>query len=164
METNRSESALLSIGICNNFSQYFVFGIALLCTLLQLGCRSGQLDLQTYKGPQLIFGSGGGFSGSTTSYILIENGQLFKMNSLAGDTIALSDVKRKVTKDLFQEYEKLASQQPYFNHPGNLYYFIEQKNAGKKTRITWGDTQHTVPDSVMTFYQKLQNIIPKSAP
>lgn len=138
--------------------------IGFLVIIIQMSCSSAQVDLHDYVGPQLIFGSGGGVSGGTVSYILLENGQLFKLNSLLKDTVALQKLSKKEAKDLFRELEELHIEQIDFNHPGNLYYFIENKQGNKNHRVVWGSNEHPPPSSVKNFYYRLQDIIPKNSP
>lgn len=138
--------------------------INLLVFVIQMSCSSAQVDLHEYAGPQLIFGSGGGVSGGTVSYVLLENGQLFKLNSLLKDTVALQKLSKKEAKDLFRKFEELHIQQIDFNHPGNLYYFIENKQGSEKHRVVWGDQEYPPPIHVKNFYQILQGIVPKNSP
>lgn len=82
-------------------------------------------------------------------------------------TAGLSDEVKEVarinathTEKLFREAQKLRLDTIQFNHPGNLYYFMEVQKGESAPRITWGSADHTVPNQVQEFYNKLIKTIP----
>lgn len=105
---------------------------------------------------QVIFGNGGGFAGIETSYILLENGQLFKQVGLEAPYQELKSIKPKEAKPFF---EKVASLQLYkmdIEQPGNLYYFMREVNEAIDSRVTWGAGDYLPPKSLVSTYKDLK--------
>ena len=110
---------------------------------------------------QLTFGSGGGFSGTARSYVLHENGDLW-VRERATDSLKLhKTLREKQTKQFFQSADQLQLDKYKFNHPGNVYYFVEYSNPKKrlKQKITWGAPKQKVSVYVQRFYNQLTKTI-----
>lgn len=137
-----------------------------LLPVLFFQCNSGKHLPDNLPDKQLFFGDGGGITGGMTEYILLENGQLFKRNSLAataepGAWEELKRVKKKTAVELFEKFESEKFQSLSFEEPGNRYYFLGRVQEKELTRLTWGNPNFTLPDSVETFYRSLTQLIPK---
>ena len=130
-----------------------------LVLLLLAGCKT--YSIEELPETRLYFGSGGGFAGSFTEYLLLENGQFFKRESQKGDFVALPKVKRSQAKTLFSSWvvNKLGEQD--FQHPGNLYHFVRMEEEGKSHRLSWGSSSHPTPDEIKQFYTSCNALIPK---
>jgi hypothetical protein len=105
---------------------------------------------------QLIFGDGGGFAGIETSYVLLENGQVFKKTGVGGAFEELASVK---TNDARAFFEKLAALQLYkldMDKPGNLYYFLQDVNKQTDSRVVWGAGDYTPPQAIVGLYKELK--------
>lgn len=125
---------------------------------MSFSCKSTQYTPKDFPDAQIIFGSGGGFTGAVTEYTLLENGQLFKGNSLRDEFVSLKKIKKDVVKQMFKNYDFLNIGAETINDPGNLYYFIQFKDKDKQERkITWND-QSAVSDNVKTYYGILSGL------
>ncbi len=110
---------------------------------------------------QVVFGDGGGFAGIETSYILLENGQLFRQVGTEGKYQELRGIKPKEAKVFF---DKVASLQLYkmdIEKPGNLYYFLQEINEVIDSRVTWGAGDYLPPHSIISTYKDLKEFSSK---
>ncbi len=124
--------------------------------LLFTQCKVVRYTPEKLPSRQLIFGDGGGYEGVETSYILLENGQLFKQTGVNGPYQELKPVKAKEAKPLF---EKVASLQLYkmdIEEPGNIYYFMREVNETIDSRVTWGAGDYLPPRALVATYKELQ--------
>lgn len=110
---------------------------------------------------QLHWGNGGGFVGKETIHLLCDNGQLFSRDKMSGQTTADGKTGKKKAKALFAEAEKLGLDKLSFNHPGNIYNFIEWRNGGESNRIVWGDKNAALPKPVSDYFGKLNALLKK---
>lgn len=113
-----------------------------------LSCSKKATILDEYKGDKIIFGNGGGFSGATTSIMLLENGEIYRVGSNENDFKLMGQLKKNVTKNQFMTYETMGLKKIDLNEPGNRYFFISKIVDGKEHKILWGKN-------------KLENNIPK---
>ena len=138
----------------------FCCSVALLCAALLAGqCKHPKYTAQTLPEDRLLFGQGGGFTGIETTYILLENGQLFKFTSKGQEPEELPAAPRKQGKRLFEAAEKLGLLETDFSYPGNMYSFIEYQDDGQKRRIAWGDLEHPVEQKIKDFYDQLNQLV-----
>ena len=93
--------------------------------LILYGCKAQQYSIDDLPEKQLIFGNGGGMSGMVKTYTLLENGQLFHKNSLTEEATELESISKKEAKTCFADLEQLSLSEMNFDHPGNMYYFLE---------------------------------------
>lgn len=129
----------------------FLFAISLMPS-----CKPSNLLPTEYKGDQLHFGQGGGFTGAVTYFVLLDDSRLFEKNTLDSTYTFRSEWDKDFTKQMFHNYESLGLSSLEYYHPGNLYYFIEHHSTGKKThRISWGKSDMTPPENIVNFYNLL---------
>ncbi|WP_345244741.1 FAD-binding oxidoreductase [Nibrella saemangeumensis] len=117
-----------------------------------------------YKGRQIVVGSGGGFTGESVSYYLLDNGTLFAKRSTDSTFHVVSKQTIANTQRTFRLLEngcKIKSAK--FDHPGNRYYFVSWKKGKQEHAVKWGDPKHTVPASYNQFYKSFMAMIPASA-
>ena len=124
---------------------------------LFFSCRSGKETPDSYARRQLIFGTGGGFTGQVEQYILLENGHLFSQNILTREFTGLGKISKKTCKKFFKEADTLGIASTSFTNPGNKYYFLEMKDSSHQNRITWGDQNTPIDPSFSKLYQHLMN-------
>lgn len=131
-----------------------------LLTLASLGCKTTNqyYTPQSFEGAQLKFGNGGGFTGAVTTYILLENGQLFGMEPTKSDTIHIPRLDQKLTDQLFSSYHDMGMDKATHNDPGNLYYFLEVQNEGEPHRIVWGGLEDINP-TIPQYYLNLMKLV-----
>lgn len=123
------------------------------------GCKTYSTD--ELPATRLYFGSGGGFAGAFTEYMLLENGQLFRRASQQGAFQVLPKVKRSQAKSLFSTWVEQKMSEKDFLHPGNLYYFVRMEKDGQKHRLSWGSSSHPTPAGIKQFYASCQALIPQ---
>ena len=135
--------------------------IALLFTVALLGsqCKHTKYTPESLPEDRLLFGNGGGFAGIETTYTLLENGQLFNFDSKAPAPMEIGGAKKKAANRLFETAESLGLLTLDFQHPGNIYQFIEFQNDGKKSRVVWGDKDHAIDPKITDLYQQLTEIL-----
>jgi len=133
--------------------------ILILFLVAFFSCKSQRHTISDLPDSQLIFGSGGGMSGAVTSYTLLENGQLFYQNSLTKEHKELESLTKKEAASCFQKMQGLQLSQMKFDHPGNLYYFIEEVNGTESHRVTWGSNDHKISEECKIFYKELRTTI-----
>ena len=111
-----------------------------------------------YKRKQILFGTGGGFTGIESTYVLQQNGQLFKAIS---DTSfqELSVIDKQKTKEYFKQLRELDLDEIDLNAPGNLYYFLEEKKREKSHRLIWGANGADVPEGVLELHRTLIQVV-----
>src|SRR3990167_4828375 len=102
---------------------------------------------------EIKFGEGGGVTGEELAYELKPNGNILKGGK------KIKTISREKMLAVANEIEKLSSESLRFNHPDNVYYFIETKKEDNKARIVWGDPTFPVPVEVKKLYDHLQEIV-----
>ncbi|MEO9892309.1 hypothetical protein [Aurantibacter sp.] len=124
-----------------------------------LGCKSQQYTFEELPDKQIVFGNGGGMTGATNTYVLIENGQLFYSNSITKEVTELDAISKKEAKLIFLKLQELSISELDFNHPGNRYYFLEEVSLDNKHRIIWGSEGYKISDEYSNFYKQLKKLI-----
>lgn len=121
-------------------------------------CSSSGKVKNDSNGKRLIFGNGGGFTGIYTNYELDENGEVFTL--LADSTLMpIKKLRKKQTREIFEQAAKLKITTPEFNHPGNMSSFIKYEAKEALTEYKWGDTNVSVPNEILDLFNKLNTIV-----
>ena len=129
----------------------------LILVLALAGCKTYQPDQLPTS--QLRFGSGGGFTGAITEYVLLENGQIFIRETLDGAYQPLGKINKGRAKTIYQSWENKDLTKKEFQHPGNMYYFVTMVNDGKEHRLTWGSHNHPAGDEIKAFYKECRALV-----
>lgn len=139
--------------------KFFLFSFGMLAVIL-IGpaCKQTRFTADKLPEKQLRWGSGGGVVGKEKSWILLENGQIFATDMM-GKTTEADKVSGKKAKSLFKTAGALGIAKMEFNHPGNMYYFLEWKEGDMVSRIVWGDKNLPVDKSVQTLYDDLNALL-----
>lgn len=139
----------------------YVWILAALSAVVSLNwfCHMPKFTTSNLPERQLRFGSGGGFVGKEKVYILLENGQIFCQEALQKDTTEAAKVRAKRAKALFAQADSLHLSERTFQHPGNVYQFLEMGTGAQKHRITWGHKDHPVDDAVRNLYEALLTLV-----
>lgn len=143
-------------------TRFTLFGFILL--LITSGCNSQKkvTNPNEFNGNTLRFSSGGGFTGLTTTYTLLENGQLFSVTGVTeGSPKELSPVDSKKVKAVFASAKKIKWPTSSISHPGNMSYSITYKTAKKTHTVVWGDGNSTPPADIdiAQLYKDLTQLI-----
>ncbi len=120
------------------------------------GCQPAVDFPPDYKGDQLHFGQGGGFSGILQYYVLLDDGRLFQ-KGFRDSVFAKSDTWEKpFVRQIFKSYSMLELEHIRHYEPGDLYYFIEYRTRRKPPhRIAWGRPGHQPDEKIVAFYNLL---------
>lgn len=118
----------------------------------------------TYTGRQIAVGSGGGFTGYSTAYYLLDNGRLYGKHSRDTTFTFLGQQTTANTKRIFLAAEnKCRIKTTKFDNPGNVYKFVRWKKAKQEFIVTWGGVGETVPANYPKFYDSFMSIIPAAS-
>ena len=110
---------------------------------------------KTTEFKEIKFGEGGGFTGAFTEYEIQTNGDVFRNNSLNKEHTKIKTLDKSDLKQIQNGINKISADDYNFNHPGNIYYFIETDNK----KITWGDPSFSEPKEAKKLYEQLNKII-----
>lgn len=117
----------------------------------------------TYTGRQILVGHGGGMTGFSTTYYLLENGQLFAKRSRDTSFTTIGKQTSANTKRAFATVEKTCKiKTTRFDNPGNTYRFVRWRKGKQEYRVTWGEPGTTVPANYSKFYNSFMAMIPAS--
>lgn len=130
-----------------------------LFSVFLFSCKSQQYTIDELPAEQLVFGNGGGITGEVSTYTLLENGQVFYNNSLTKEHTEMESLAKKVAKSSFKKLEALKLFEVNFDHPGNMYYFLEEIKGDSIHRVTWGSSEHEISEACKAFYKELRTTI-----
>jgi hypothetical protein len=141
--------------------KFILFSLVLLATvMLWSGCKGSKYSAEKLPEQQLRWGTGGGFVGKESAYILCDNGQIFSRD-IMGVTKSAGKAKSKLAKAHFKTVETLQISKIDFTHPGNTYSFLEWQDGDMVRRIVWGDKAFPVEKSVEDLYGALNGLLKK---
>jgi hypothetical protein len=105
------------------------------------------------------FGTGGGFTGKKTNYMLLENGQLFLQKDLEGKTFEeVGKLKSKEALAFFKQFEQF--QAVAINRPGNFNHFVMIKNErGEAQYWQWANDLKTKDSTVNKLFLLHKNLL-----
>ncbi len=138
--------------------------VALIVVVLFFSCKTNKVfDPEEYQGKKIILTHGGGFTGATKTYILLDNGQVFKKNN--GLLKSANDpdpqkltIDKKVVKQMFVNIDNLGLKKINKNEPGNLTYSITIKDSDGTHMIQWGKGQKDT-EMLQMYYSNVMRII-----
>jgi len=141
--------------------KFLLISIALLATAtLFWFCKQPKYSAGNFPDKQLRWGSGGGFVGKENMFTLLENGQIFK--SEPNDKMTeLEKTKAGKAKKLFELAQTLDLSKIDFQHPSNIYSFLEYQEGDMVKRITWGDPKFPVNEQVKGLFDQLNALVKK---
>ncbi len=127
----------------------------LFTSLTIISCTAQQYSPQELPQTKIEWGAGGGFTGGSTTYILLENGQIFVFKNSKDNIQELNPIKETMARDLFIKAKQL-NLDNFVNRPGNLYKFISFEDKNQENTITWGATDYQCPQKIIDFYNALE--------
>jgi hypothetical protein len=113
-----------------------------------------------YKGEQIIFGNGGGFTGAVTSVALLDNGNLYRMGTSDTSYTYIGKLNENIYKNQFKTFTSLGLDKMKLDEPGNRYFFITKKSEGKVIKLQWGRTKLENPLPKL-YYDNMMSLIDK---
>ncbi len=125
-------------------------------------CKSNEkIVLETYQGPKLVFGSGGGFAGTSSERILLPNGQVFLKANRNKQFSVCEPIDKNQARQMFNNFESLGLDKIKLDDPGNMTYFIAMENKGKVHRITWGGGNSPLDPNLKKYFNTLGQLTHK---
>lgn len=113
-----------------------------------------------WKGKSIQFVSGGGFTGISNYYTLLENGQVFLRSGVTtGAEQSLPDLDKKTVKSLFNRAAKLNWPAEPESHPGNMYYAVKFVDGTHTYSVLWGDGKYKPDTGITDLYKELNTLI-----
>ena len=112
--------------------------VALIVFSLIFSCCSKNYTSSEIPEEKLTFGSGGGFSGIYTEYVLLKNGQLFEKQQPGNKMVQLESITKRKAKNLFEKCEELKLSTMDFKEPDNYSHYIEVTTTEHSNRDFWG--------------------------
>lgn len=120
-------------------------------------CKGTTYTIENLPAKRVIFGQGGGFTGAYVDFILLENGQIFKQNSLTKQMEELGSIKKKTAQQLFEKV-KSVTMTP-IKEPGNMTYSLRYQTAEAEQAVTWGNPSYQVDSTIQEVYDALTTTI-----
>jgi hypothetical protein len=119
-----------------------------------LSCQTSHVTSpESFPGQQIIISEGGGFSGQTTLYILLDNGQVFIKTVFPESLKELDRLDKKLSREIFNRLDLLNVRDIQFIHPGNMTYLLATREGEDYYEIKWGDPAYQAPAEVLDYYQ-----------
>lgn len=138
---------------------------AILLIMMTTNCKTVKHTADKLPKPQLQFGSGGGFVGKETTFVLLANGQLF-MKDIKGNYTEMIKISEKKAKKCFKLSEALNSYKS--NNPGNTYQFVGMYTDSTAHKMVWGGTGRpsdtTMQKQLVTLYDSLSKLVKEPTP
>ena len=118
----------------------------------------------TYAGRQIMVGNGGGVTGFSTTYYLFENGKLFGRRNRDTTFTFIRQQTLTNTKRIFSVAEKTCKiRTTRFDHPGNMYKFVQWRKGKLANKVTWGASDKKVSANYTKFYTSFMAMIPPTS-
>lgn len=118
----------------------------------------------TYTGRQIMVASGGGFTGFSASYYLLDNGKLFGRRSRDTTFTFIGQQTTANTKRVFSVAEgKCKIRTTKFDHPGNIYKVVRWRKGKLGNKVAWGAPGRTAPPNYAKFYDTFMSMIPAAS-
>jgi len=110
----------------------------------------------------LWFGTGGGFTGSATTYCLLENGQLFVKKGIAATSYeTLPNINKKGTASVFKKAIALQLPLAEINEPGNMYNEFAFGKNGSAVKLVWSEGNKSIDTKISELHKELFSLIKK---
>lgn len=120
-------------------------------------CKTTSFTPDKFEGRMLTFGSAGGFTGASTTYYLIDNGEFYVEKNME-ERVKLNKIKKKVVDQMFSNYDLLNFKDLDLNVPGNMSKTLMMSSNGEEKEIKWGGFDDGSPPILNTFYSNLMKI------
>ena len=136
--------------------------------LMTLSCNTKKVaTLAEANMPYLTFTSGGGFAGKYTTYVLLENGQIFEKAQFssgdAPDSKSVGSLSDEEAAQIFSNYKVLDLDNVDQVSYGNYTYSIMKQDGDKQHKMVWEKDQ-AGSEILQVYYKNVMNAIQKSMP
>lgn len=121
-------------------------------------CNTTKYSSANLPTKQLHWGYGGGYAGHETSFILLENGRIFRREGVGGVPIEMKGTKRNTARALYSAFHRDLRKYD-FNHPGNVYSFVQMQEGSAIRRVAWGDDRYPVEQKAKDFFNRINALV-----
>ncbi len=132
--------------------------VTLIVFSLIFSCCTKKYTSSEIPEEKITFGSGGGFSGIYSEYVLLKNGQLFEKQQPGNKMIELESITKKQAKTLFEKCEALKLSTMDFKEPDNYSHYIEVTTTDHTNRVTWGKKEDPISGDIKEFFHELKRL------
>ncbi|WP_229311015.1 FAD-binding oxidoreductase [Larkinella soli] len=140
---------------------FLVFGLPAVTSVRAQMTPVGKVRPDLYRERQIVVGSGGGVTGASGAYYLLENGALYGRSDADKEFTFLGMQSKAATRKLFRTLEQECRIRSLkFDHSGNQYRFVRWKKGRQEYTVTWGDPQNPVPAAFSRFYSAFMALVP----
>ena len=126
--------------------------------LIIFSCKTRDLTPQNHKGEMIIVGNGGGFTGMSTSFYLLPDGNIYRSGMNDTSFIKVGKLDGKLMDQQFVLYNQLGFGNVELDDPGNRYHFIIKKEDDNEHKIQWGRSKLNNP-SIGIYHDNIMKII-----
>jgi len=116
--------------------------------------KKTQRDL-TNQFSRITFGNSGGFSGVINVYLLMSNGEVYKIKNV--DTLKINQINKKEIQDISRFIKSSSFKDRNLNETGNMTYFIEVKTLKFNKKVSWGENSQA--SELRELYKKLSSTL-----
>ncbi len=147
----------------------FRFLLIVSSLLLFAQCKTTQ-DYQTpyeYEGRSISFGNGGGFTGKSVDFTLMDNGQIFKGLNKEGTVDMIKKISKDQVNQIFDTFDLLGFGELTINSPGNMYFFVQMNNhesastQNDDNKLVWGNYDSGESKELRIFHANLMSLVSK---
>ncbi len=132
-----------------------------LSVIILSSCKTTQYsNPDDFTGRIISVGEGGGITGKTNRYSILENGQVFLITTNPSGVSELKKLKKSDTEAIFSRFERLGFADTEFSHPGNMTYFVDFRDGSKGHEVKWGDGNFPPPQNILEFYRFVKSQLP----
>jgi hypothetical protein len=125
-----------------------------------VACKSTRYKPDNLPAQQLRWGKGGGFTGVETTFVVLENGQVFKKDNLQATWTEQAKIKKKKVKKVFEQAMKIRLDQGLKTASDNMYAFVELPDGkGAMMRFTYSPTKAAADPEIMGLYHALSALL-----
>ena len=121
-------------------------------------CKTKQVSPLNYDKNIIEIGNGGGFTGASTSYFILESGEVFRGGNTDTSFVFVGKIEHRIVNQQFNAYEKLGFKKLKLNDPGNRYFFLNMKNKMSENKIQWGRSELENP-TLAIYHRNMMKLI-----
>lgn len=144
-----------------------MYRILLLFSIVLFFCQcKSTKDYMTpyeYEGRSISFGNGGGFTGKSVDYTLMDNGQIFRGVNKEGNVDMIMKLSENEVTQIFNTYDLLGFEKMNVDSPGNMYFFVQMNNStpSEDKKLVWGNYDAGETRELKLFYLNLMRLANK---
>jgi hypothetical protein len=130
--------------------------LTIIACVPMLSCKTSVDFPAEYRGEQIHFGQGGGFTGIVEYYVLLDDGRLYQRGWRDSTYTQMNTWPRSFTRQMFSNYHALGLSEMKHYEPGDIYYFIQYRRGKSDIhRIAWGKPDFRTDEKLVQYYSVL---------